>query len=277
MDKDFILPFMISDHSANGRIVSLDATIQKITSLHNYPDKISELLAQLIVISCFLGQNLKKDGIITCQIQQGRGAVKLMVAEYMFGGHIRGYASFDEGGITEKTIFTDLVRDAILVVTVESGDEKYQGIINLDEENLTKAFTKYLLQSEQIDSILLISTSLKYIFDEKIIASRGIILKKMPKNDNISPDDNWNRYKHFINSVSEPELMETDEVELLSRLFHADGVLLFDKTKIEFKCRCSREKMENILKTIPDNEKEDLKIDGKISIKCQFCSHEENF
>ncbi len=277
MNKDFILPFMISDHSANGRIVSLDESLSKIIFLHNYPDKISELLSELLVISCFLGQNLKKDGIVTCQIQQGRGAIKLMVAEYMFGGNIRGYASFEEEKITDTTIFLDLVKDAKLVVTVESGEEKYQGIINLDEENLTQAFTKYLLQSEQIDSILLIESGIKYIFDEKITAARGIILKKMPQTANADPEDAWLKYKHFLGSISQSELIETEATELLRRLFHADGVLLFDQTPLHFKCRCSREKMENILKTIPDEEKESLKIDGKILIKCQFCSNEEIF
>ena len=274
--EDFILPFMISDHSTNGRIVSLDSTIEQIISLHNYPDKISEILAELLVISCFLGQNLKKEGIVTCQIQNGTGAINLMVAEYTFGGGIRGYAGFEENKISNNSSFHDLVKKEQLVVTVESGDEKYQGIINLDKENLAKSFELYLEKSEQIDASLVLSVGYKYIFDEKKIYAKGIILKKMPKYDEPN-SDKWLKYKHFIHSVSKKELSDIQETELLKRLFHADGVLLFDMSHVYVKCRCSREKMKNILKTIPKEEKISLSDDGKIIMKCQFCSKEEIF
>jgi len=273
-NKDYILPFMISNQTANGRIVCLNESVQKIISLHEYPKAVSNLLAELLVVSCFLGQNLKKEGTITCQIQSKDGLIRLLVTEYMYGGGIRGYAGFEEAKFTKENYsFQELIGSGQLVVTFESGEEKYQGIIELGSESLAKSFESYLGKSEQIKSVVSIAIKETNILDERNISANGIILKKMPSDD----EDAFVTFTHFIKSVSKEELLETDSEELLKRLFHSDGVILYDKSEVHFKCRCDRAKMENALSAIPKNELESLKVDGKIVIKCQFCSNEEFF
>ena len=272
--NDFVLPFMLENGLAQGRVESLEKSITQILSQHEYPDIISQNLSELILITTFLGQNLKSEGVITSQIQSKDGIVKLLVAEYTYPGMIRGYASFDQNVNLENIEFSKIFADAQLVVTHESGESKYQGIIAINSESISSSFSSYIENSEQIKSVVknaLVSTN---IFDDKKYKASGIMLKKMPSDHD---EDEWNRLEHFMNSISSEELLNTEAEELLQRLFHADGVLVFEKNDILFKCKCSREKMENALSAIPEDEKESLKIDGKISIKCQFCSREEFF
>ena len=37
-------------------------------------------------------------------------------------------------------------------------------------------------------------------------------------------------------------------------------------------CRCSERKLDNVLATLPPEDLEHITIDGKIEIKCEFCS-----
>ncbi len=272
--SDFIIPFMISSGSANGRIVNLEDSITQILQQHEYPINVSNLLSELLAMSCLLGSSLKNDGLITCQIQSDDAPIKFLVAEYSYGGDIRGHAGFDKDNKNIRNAgFSELVGKSKLLVTVESGNEKYQGIIDLSAGNLTKSFEKYLEKSEQIKSLVRISTKTE---NNQITRCQGIILRKMPGTKHEIEED-WERFEHFINTVSEKELAETPAEILLHNLFHADEVLTYEEIKIKFQCRCNREKMEKAIEAIPMNERGTLMVDGKILVKCEFCSKIEGF
>src|SRR3546814_15511912 len=62
-------------------------------------------------------------------------------------------------------------------------------------------------------------------------------------------------------SCSEDELLD-DSLgfhDLLYRLFHEEGVRVFEPRPLTDACRCSREKLDNVLKAMPRAEIEDLK------------------
>lgn len=274
---DFVQPFVLANHLANGRIVNISQVATKILQKHNYHNSVSSVLLELMIISCFLGQNLKQEGYITCQIQSNDGILRVAMAEYGFGGKLRSCASYNQGKIAEDdSTIQNLVGTAQLMVLVESGEEKYQGIINLNGKTIVEAFKDYLSKSEQIDAELFISSSIENIFDDRVYKATGIILKKMPDID-FQEDSEWKKFGHFFHTLTANEIMTTSSDEILTRLFHEDGVIIYDKQEVNFSCRCSREKMENIVKTIPSEELENIKKDGKIEIKCQFCGNVEFF
>jgi molecular chaperone Hsp33 len=275
--KDFIQPFMIQDHSANGRYVVLEDSITKILNLHAYPNFVANILSELGIISCFLGQNLKKDGIITTQIRSSDGIIKIAVAEFSFGGSIRAYSSYNEDTDSNYNYsFQEIIGNGQLLVNIESGDERYQGIIELKNEGISKSFENYLQMSEQIKSEVKIFTDTQNIYDEIKFKACGIILKKLPEHSSLT-EDNWDKFSAYINSLTKEEVINNSCDEILKRLFHSDGVIIYDPLRVKFSCRCSREKMEKALNSIPENELENYKIDGKIQIKCQFCNKEEKF
>jgi molecular chaperone Hsp33 len=273
---DFIQPFMIEDHSANGRYVMLKNSITEILSLHQYPDFISKIILELSVISCFLGQNLKKDGVITTQIRSNDGLIKLAVSEFTFGGDLRACATHQEYKDNKNYSFRDIVGSGQFLVNIESGDERYQGIIELKDDGIAKSFENYLEMSEQIKASVRIFTEIQNIYDEIKYKASGIILKKLPEHSNIT-EDNWDKFSAYINSLTSEEVMNNDCDEILRRLFHSDGVIIYDPSSVRFICRCSRQKMEAAIESIPKSEIDNYKIDGKLVIKCQFCNREESF
>ena len=69
-----------------------------------------------------------------------------------------------------------------------------------------------------------------------------------------------------------------DHLTQLTRLFHEEEVRIFDPLSVEFKCTCSRERSGNAIRSVGQEEAEDiLKDKGKISMDCQFCSAHYNF
>ncbi len=60
---------------------------------------------------------------------------------------------------------------------------------------------------------------------------------------------------------------------LLWRLFHEDGVRLFEPKPLKAFCRCSHERIVAMLGSFDPEERADMvEPDGKIHIKCEYCS-----
>jgi molecular chaperone Hsp33 len=68
-----------------------------------------------------------------------------------------------------------------------------------------------------------------------------------------------------------------DPDALLFRLFHEEGVRVYPAQKLEARCRCSRERIEQVLRTLPADDLEHLVVDGVVEVTCEFCSTHYGF
>ena len=65
--------------------------------------------------------------------------------------------------------------------------------------------------------------------------------------------------------------------DLLYRLFHAERVRVFEPRPLKGGCRCSQERIERVLASIPREEIDEMKVDGLVTVTCQFCNVEYRF
>jgi molecular chaperone Hsp33 len=65
---------------------------------------------------------------------------------------------------------------------------------------------------------------------------------------------------------------------MLWRLFHEDGVRVFQPNAVGIGCRCSREKIQNVLLSFPREEIDDMALEeGRIEVRCEFCNTPYDF
>ncbi len=67
-------------------------------------------------------------------------------------------------------------------------------------------------------------------------------------------EDAWRRVQLVAGTVTDPELAELDDRELLRRLFAEDDVRMFEAAPVFFRCRCSRERVETMLRSLGRDE-----------------------
>ena len=194
---------------------------------------------------------------------------------------LRGYVEFDE---TKFKILDDkslqrLLAGAKMTITaniLNIGNSQYSGVVEFRGNSISDALTEYLKSSQQIDSDFKISSLKK---GNKWVAG-GIMVQKFPSiSQEMQDSESWDKISAFMNTLTEDEILlnGVSSDTLLYRLFHEDNPTVGENKKILHKCRCSREKMNATLDSIPKFERENLKIDGFIAIKCQFCGKEEKF
>ena len=76
-----------------------------------------------------------------------------------------------------------------------------------------------------------------------------------------------------IASATPAELLQLPAEQLLFRLFHEEQVRLHGPHELAFGCRCSRERVAGMLRSIGREEAEAaVREDGTAEVTCEFCN-----
>ncbi len=307
---DAVRPFAVEGLDVRGRAVALGPVLETILDRHAYPEPVSRLLAEAIVLTSLLGTSLKFDGRFTLQTQTD-GPVSMLVVDFASPDAIRACATFDAEQVAALAGAGEasperLLGHGHLAMTIDQGKhmQRYQGLVALDGISLEEAARRYFERSEQIPTEIRLGVGELFVRQEDEGPSRtwtagGVLIQFLPEAPErmrqadihpgdapegtepheIDEDDAWVEAKVLVDTVKDVELTDPEvSVEmLLFRLFHERGVRLFEPQPLADRCRCSREKIENVLAGFSDEEVEDMTIDGKIVVTCEFCSTHYEF
>jgi molecular chaperone Hsp33 len=270
-----------------GRFVRLGSTAATILSRHAYPPVVSRLLGEALVLGTTLAAALKFDGVFTLQVR-GDGPVSLLVADYVSSegqpGAIRGYAQFDTarldrvlaGGQTPSV--PRLLGNGQLVFTVDQGvQDRYQAIVALDGATMADCAHAYFRDSEQIDTAIRIAAGPTR---DGSWHAGCLMVQRLPEaHPGLAAEDDWRRVAMLAGSLTDQELLDErlEPDALLWRLFHADGVRVYNPVPLEVGCRCTRERIERVLGSFPGEEVAAMAVDGRITVNCEFCNRAFDF
>jgi molecular chaperone Hsp33 len=279
---DTLQKFMFENSPVRGELIEISEAWQQIQSRRSYPSVVSTILGEMMAAAALLSANLKFDGTIIMQIH-GDGPVQLLVAECDATLRLRATAKLREDAvISEQAGLQELVNangEGRFAITLDPADKKpgqqaYQGIVALEGESVATVIENYMMRSEQLDTRLWLAA------DEKV--ARGLLLQKLPddggKTAPLADADVWNRTVTLASTLNQQELLGTDIMTLLQRLYWEETVRVFDPRHPIFHCGCSREKVGNMLKMLGREEIDSALADlGKLDINCDFCGQDYLF
>lgn len=276
---DCVQHFQVEGPGLRGRLVRVGSALQQALEPHHYPETVERLLGETVAVTITLASALKYDGIFTLQAV-GDGAIKTLMADVTSGGAFRCYARFDEDMLTttleaETTpSLPRLMGAGHLAFTVDQGadTERYQGITELTGSTLADCAHHYFRQSEQLQ------TAMVSMYNPTTRVSGAIMVQQLPETP-VAPGEegeeteDWRRAVILMSSIKSSELLDETlpPSDLLFRLFHEDGVRLFDTHTVRNQCRCSENKVRGTLKSFPRVEIDDMNEDGIVTVTCEFC------
>ncbi|HYA05288.1 MAG TPA: Hsp33 family molecular chaperone [Xanthobacteraceae bacterium] len=301
---DTILPFAVKALDLRGRIVRLGAAVDTILTSHDYPTPVAKLLGEAIVLTVMLGSALKFDGRFILQTQTD-GPVRMLVVDFVSPGKVRACARFDAGRVAEAMAAGaaapgKLLGRGHLAMTIDRGPDmsRYQGLVPLDGGDLERAAHEYFARSEQIPTRVRLAVAEEFRGGEngarRHWRAGGILLQFLPaaperaRQADLHPgdappgtaphvlpeDDAWVEGRSLIATVDDIELIDPalSSERLAYRLFHQRGVRVFRAAPVAAQCSCSRAGVETMLKSFPQQDRDDMVEDGRITVTCEFCS-----
>lgn len=287
-DDSHVLTFDLERPNLRGRIVRLGRVLDNILVPHQYPVLVESILTETLTLAVLLSSMLKYEGIFILQTQSD-GPVSRLVSDVTSSGDVRATASFDAEKLAAlikenpEPEMKDLLGAGYLAFTVDQGEhmERYQGIVALQGRNLQDSIHHYFGQSEQIGTAIKLAVGRD---DAGKWRSGAIMLQHMPDHSNIPQDakpvlEDWNRGQILVATCRDDELLDPklhDET-LLLRLFHEEGIRVFKPLPINKGCRCTQEKLKDVLSILSNDDVDHATVDGKIVMRCEFCSKDFNF
>lgn len=289
---DVVVAFRTQNSNIRGRLVRLGATLDEIVAPHAMPDLPGRALSEALTLAALCGSALPQGGNLNLMMRSD-GGVSILVADYAASGKLRGYARYNAEmlkTLTQGATRSDIAAalgDGHLAITLDSGpgEERYQGILAFEHAPLSGTVAAYFQQRENLP------TFIRSAFAEQYVGSRqephpqsrwhrragGLMVQSLGASDDgdAPSDDDWKRVEMLAATVEDHELLDPAlSVErLLLRLFHEEAVAVERVIPLSAFCRCSREKVENVLSAFGAGELSDMLDDnGKIVVTCEFCT-----
>lgn len=266
-----------------------------------YPLPVQNMLGEMVAAATLMQSSIKFNGSLILQIF-GDGPVKLAVAEVQADLGLRATATVI-GEVTAGASLSTLVNvhnQGKCAITLDPktrfpGQQPYQGVVPLfgDQreklEKLSEVLEHYMLQSEQLDTTLVLAA------DDKVAA--GLLIQRLPlqgtgnlagrlvsqaNEDEIGLNEHYNRIAMLASSLKREELLTLDVETILRRLFWEETLIRFEPmagdTAPRFACTCSRERVSNMILGLGLEEAQSIVAErGDIEVGCDFCGAHYRF
>jgi len=263
-----------------------------------WPPPVADMMGEMAAAAVLMQANIKFNGSLILQIF-GDGPVKVAVAEVQpdMGLRVTAKVVGDVGANDRLSDLVNVGNKGRCAITLDPkdkfpGQQPYQGVVPLHGDQrekidrLSDVLEHYMLQSEQLDTRLILAS------DGKVAA--GLLIQRLPtqgegnlagslvskaNEDEIGINEDFNRIAILAASLTRQELLELDVDTIIRRLFWEEKVLRFEpESPPHFSCTCSRERVGNMIRGLGREEADSIMAErGDIEVGCDFCGLQYRF
>ncbi len=295
---DIVLPFAVEALSIRGRLVRLGPAVDQLLKRHDYPERVSKLVAEAVTLAALLGSTLKLEGRFQLQTKTN-GPVSMLLVDFDAPSNLRALARIDKARVGAEA-GEDLLGRGHMAFTIDPGGDmtRYQGVIALEGQGLEGAAHHYFERSEQIPTLVRLAVGETVAPRGRAWRAGGLIVQYLPASTKrradfhpgdapegtephrVEEDDAWTEAQALAATTEAHELIDPtlSGERLLYRLFNERGVRVFEPTHLAAVCRCSAEGVDAMLRSFPPEEvRHMIGDDGMIGVTCEFCSTKRVF
>ena len=271
--------------SANGAVVCsvLDGTemIAELERTHHPSAVVTAALGRLSMAASLIGYDLKNpDDTVTVRLDGGGPAgILLAVADYH--GNVKSYA---DNPIVELPLNAKgkldvagaVGTDGTLYVIKDLGlKEPYSGQIALVSGEIAEDVTQYFASSEQIPSACGLGVLVNP--DLTVAKAGGYLIQLLP----FAPEETIAQLERNLAGITSITAMLEQGMtaeDIASRLLNGLDAELLDESTPAYRCDCSRERTERMLKALDKQSLLDMANEmPEIEVCCHFCTNKYVF
>ncbi|MGI8317308.1 Hsp33 family molecular chaperone HslO [Halobacillus mangrovi] len=277
---DYLVRAMAFDGQVRAYAVQSTDTVEEARRRQDTWATTSAALGRTLTISAMMGAMLKGDDKITLKVE-GDGPAGAIIADANSRGEVRGYVKnphvdFDLNDQGKLDVARAVGTSGTLSVVKDLGmKDHFTGQVPLISGEISEDFTYYFANSEQVPSA--VGAGVLVDTDYSILASGGFIVQMMPGADEETTSQIEKRLTEMPAISSLVRDGKTPE-EILHTVLGKENVQILDSMPVQFKCHCSRERVEVAISSLGDDEiQRMIDEDQGAEAKCHFCNEDYQF
>ena len=272
--------YHISLMGGQARAILIESTnlVQRAKDIHHLSRTATAALGRTLTMAAIMGSMLKNDSdSITAQIKGG-GPIGTILAVAHGDCSVKGYVGNPDVELPrvgkKLPVGPAVGKDGKLTVIKDLHlKEPYVGQVNLVSGEIAEDFAMYFTASEQTPSLVSLGV---LVSDEKVESAGGLLIQMLPGASEAAIASIENSAGMFMDiSGTMREYHLKDAVQQL--LLHLEPEVLQERTP-QYRCDCSRERIERMLVTLGRDELADMieKQHGA-QVDCHFCNRRYEF
>lgn len=272
---DYIVRAIAKDAPVKAMAIQGRSLVQRAREIHHTLPVATAALGRTLMATSMMGAQLKeKNGSVTLRINGG-GPLGSILAVSDSSGNVRGYVQNGEvdlplKGPAKLNVGSAVgTNGALTVVKDLCMKEPYVGTIPLVSGEIAEDVTAYFAESEQIPTACALGVLVDR--DLSVAAAGGYLIQLLPG----AGDDVIDKIEAGIARVGQVTTHLNDGMtpeELLKTVLADFDLDMLETVPVEYRCYCSRERMEQALLSMGREELQALIAEqGRAEMTCQFC------
>lgn len=278
---DEIVRMIAKDAPVKASAITGRDLVERARQIHKTLPVATAALGRTLMAGAMMGDQLKGEGAsVTLQIKGG-GPLGPITVVSDNGGNPRGYVQnpavilplrsnghLDVGGAVGKSGTLTVIKDLDM-------REPYVGTVSLVSGEIAEDVTNYFATSEQIPTACALGVLVDT--DCSVAQAGGYLIQLLPG----ATDEEIDKVEQGVarlGAVTAALERGLDGEGLLREALAGFQLEVLERTKVEYRCTCSRHRMERALVSLGAEELHDLiESQGEVHITCQFCDKSYHF
>lgn len=279
--KDYLIRGIDEKGMIRVFVASTTNMVEKARATHETSPTASAALGRTLTAGVMMGSMMKNDkDVFTLKIAgNGPGGNIFVVTKN--NGRIKGYIDNPKADVPSrqdgKLDVAGIVGTQGTITTIMDLGLKdpYVGQSDIVSGEIAEDLAHFYLNSEQQPS----AVSLGVLVDKDITvkAAGGYIIQLLPgvSDEDISKIEKILAHTEPVSTLIDKGLSPEDIMEQILGDFN---MRVLDKIELEYVCDCSREKIQQIIRSLGEKEIKDIiEEDGKAEVVCHFCNTKHQF
>ena len=273
--KDYLVRGMTMDGFVKAVAIRSTQTVRRGAEIHGTTPNATAAFGRCLTAASMMGNMQKvENGSMTLQIRGG-GPIGTITVVSDPAGNVRGCMTESRVPLVEKfpgkldvgaTVGTD---GTITVIRDLQMKEPYIGSTELVSGEIGDDVTAYFAQSEQTPTACALGVLVDR--DRSVKVAGGYLVQLLPG----APDEVIDKLEAGIQRAGAVTAMLESGMtpeDILGQVCGDLGVVFLETEEVEYKCYCSRNRVESALISLGRKELTEIMEEGKtFPVECQFC------
>lgn len=275
-NKDVMFGGLLLNKTVKFMAISGAEMVETARELHSLSRVCTAALGRLLLAVSMMSARLKSETDSITVTFAGGGPAGNLTAVGHTGGVVKGCVTNPEVELPLNEEGKLDVRGAVgttgemRVIRDLSLKEPYIGRCALTSGEIADDFAHYFMTSEQQPSLVYLGVRVEPM-SGRVRSAAGLMLAPLPN----CPDEDITRLEEIASEISmlSKHIDEGEDLRgALAKLFDGMALEITDELSPEYRCDCSRERLESVIISLGEEELTDIiETDGKAELVCSFC------